>query len=209
MWRTQAIDAVFRPGNTYGRNEARFPKEDHPWLASTRQENINKLASQLGQIFDLFLGALPARSDMVQELVAQAVHMNECFMHQAQIDWTIELDTMGESNDAFYNDVGNMNMAAVNTDSGRRENLDAVTVGMRPEEIRSRLYNVCAINPALKCQDYSGLDELRIQIGPVTTKVKSTVAVGWTLDRNSVKRPENPSMFYIMAQSLGLISLNR
>lgn len=146
---------------------------------------------------------------MVQELVAQAVHVNECFMHQAQLDWTIELDTTGESSDAFYNDLGNMEMAAVNTDSGRRENLDTATISMRQEEIRGRLYNVCAINPALKHKDYLGWDELRNRMELVTTEVKSTVAVGWTSNRNIMRRPENPSMFYIMAQSLGLIPFTR
>lgn len=192
----------------YGRDQERFSKEDHPWLASTRQENIDKLTSQLLQIFDVFLGDLPGRSDRVRDLVAQAVHVNECLMHQLQFAWTIELDTKGESNDAFYDNLDNMNMVAVNTDSGSRVNLKRTTAGMRQEEIRSRLYNVCALEPALKYQDYSEKNGVRYSSPPVTTFVKSKMAVGWTLDRNNLKRPENPSMFYIMAQSLRLVPLD-
>ena len=201
---------MFQTGDLYGyERTAEFPKEDHPWLVSTRQENIEKMASKLLEALDVFLGTLPNGLDRTREVVAHAVQLNEYIMHQLEQVYKIDFDT-GEPDD-FYENLDNMEMTAVNTDSGDWVSVRHAIKGRSQEDIRSRLYKVCVIQPALKHQESSGLTAREHEFGPIETKVKSRVAVGWAtiMNRNKLNPPEDPRMFYIMAQSLGFAPLRQ
>lgn len=208
MWRKQAIDAVFPTDNDTGEPKEPganlFPAEDHPWLASTREAKIEELAAQLLKNFAIFAKILPDGLDATRKIISHAVRLNEYMMHEAQVTYTLDLEDMTDSDDKFHNNLHKFTMTAVNTDSGSPVNVESTMKGMLQSDIRKHLYKICTIEPAFRSQSWSGSETLELQHGPVNTEVKSRVAVGWALNRNNP--PEKESMFYIMAQSLGLVS---
>lgn len=181
-----------------------FSAKEHPWLASNRTAKIEELAAQLLRAFNVFANILPDALDLTRNIISHAVRLNEYMMHEAQVTYTVDLETMNSSDDEFYKNLNNMDLSAVNTDSGWPVKVDSAMKGMLESDIRKRLYKICAIEPALRSQSWSGSDALDLQYGPVRTEVKSTVAVGWALNKNNP--PEKESMFYIMARSLGFVS---
>ncbi|KAG6354699.1 hypothetical protein INS49_004717 [Diaporthe citri] len=203
-WRKQAIDAVFPTGNDEGGTGADlFPTKDHPWLASNRASKIDELAAQLLRAFGVFARIVPDALNLTRNIVSHAVRFNEDIMHEAQVTYTVDLET--SSDDEFHKNLDNMSLTAVNTDSGWPVRMNSVMKGMLQSDIRKRLYKVCVIEPALQSQSWSAVSEaLGLQYGAVKTEVKSGVAVGWALNRNNP--PEKESMFYIMARSLGFVS---
>lgn len=180
-----------------------FPTGEHPWLASNRQAKIEELSAQLLRVFRVFARILPTGLDLMRNIVSHAVRFNEYMMHEAEVRYTLDLETAVTTHDEFLNSLQDVRMSTVNTDSGWMVNVDSAMKGMRQSEIRRRLYKVCAIEPALRYQSWVGSDALDLEYRPVQTEVKSGVAVGWALKRNQA--PENESMFYIMAQSLGFV----
>ncbi|KAL1860359.1 hypothetical protein Daus18300_009272 [Diaporthe australafricana] len=207
-WKKQALDAVFpvdnnadpipRPGASL------FPRDDHPWLASTRAAAIEALASQLLRIFDVFSRPMNNGLDLTRTLITHAVRLNECMLHGAEVIYTVDLGT--GSDDDFYQNLDNMTMSTVNTDLGRTVPLRRVTRGQTQDYVRSRLYKVCVVEPALRYQSYQSSDLNDPQYGPAVTVINSTVTVGWGLNRNNpptISPPRKNNMFYIMAQSLG------
>lgn len=192
-----------KTGPTADPEASLFPTGDHPWLASTRQAKIEELSAELLRVFRVFARILPTGLDLTRNIVSHAVRFNEYMMHEAEVKYTLELETAVTTHDEFLNSLQDVRMSAVNTDSGWTVNLDSAMRGMRQSDIRSRLYKVCAIEPALRYQTWVGSDALELEYGPVQTEVRSGVAVGWALERNH--RPEKESMFYIMAQSLGFV----
>lgn len=142
--------------------------------------------------------------NLTQNIVSHAVRLNEYMMHNAEVTYTVDLESMVSSDDEFHNNLSNMTFSAVNTDSGWPVKVESAMLGMLQSDIRSRLYKICVIEPALLSQSWSGADELKLQYGPSKTDVKPVVAVGWALNKNNPP-PEKASMFYIMAQSLGFV----
>ena len=207
MWKKRAIDAVFPTGDDEGGPKEPganlFPAEDHPWLASIREAKMDELAAKLLRVFGIFASILPDALGATRKIITHAVRLNEYMMHGAQVTYTVDLGSANESDDEFYNDLNNMRMSAVNTDSGEPVNVESAMKGKLESDVRERLYKVCTIEPALRSQSWSGSGFLDLQKGPVQTEVKSSVAVGWALNRNN--RPQGESMFYIMAQSLGFV----
>ncbi|KAL2292568.1 hypothetical protein FJTKL_09516 [Diaporthe vaccinii] len=206
-WRKQAIDAVFPTDNDAGEcKEAGanlFSSKDHPWLASNRAAKIEELAAQLLRAFRVFANILPDAISLTRNIISHAVRLSEYMMHESQVTYTVDLETSSSSDDEFYENLNNMTLSAVNTDSGWLVKVESAMKDMLESDIRRHLYKVCAIEPALRSQSWSGSDALDLQYGPVKTEVKSTVAVGWALNRNNP--PEKESMFYIMARSLGFV----
>lgn len=124
-------------------------------------------------------------------------------MHEVEVTYTLDFENTADSDDEFHNNLSNMRMWAVNTDGGRPVNVASAMKGMLQSDIRRYLYKVCTIEPALRSRTWSAPEALEVQCGPVVTEVNSTVAVGWALNRNNP--PETESLFYIMAQSLGIV----
>lgn len=180
-----------------------FPARDHPWLASTRAAKIEELAVQLLRSFHVFAKYLPNRLDQTRNIITHAVRLNEYMMHEVEMAYTLDLDDEPDSDSDFYNKKKDMKMTAVNTDDGRRVNVERAMKGMLESDIRKHLYKVCTIEPALRHRSWQGPDAPKLQWGPVETEVKSSVAVGWALNKNNP--PEKENMFYIMAQSLGIV----
>lgn len=205
LWKTKAIDAVFPTGDDQGGPREPganlFPDEDHPWLASIREAKIEDLAARLLRVFGIFANIHPDGLGATRRIITHAIRLNEYMMHEAQTIYTVDLESSSESDDEFYDNLDNMRMTAVNTDSGNPVNVTTAMRGQPESDTRKRLYKICTIEPAFRSQSWSGSDTLQLQKGPVKTEAKSWVAVGWALDRN--KRPQTESMFYIMAQSLG------
>ncbi|KAK7698781.1 hypothetical protein SLS64_012263 [Diaporthe eres] len=206
-WRKQAIDAVFPTDNDADESKEAgadlFSTKDHPWLASQRAANIEELAAQLLRAFSVFAKILPDAVDLTRNIISHAVRLNEDMMHESQVTYTVDLETSDSSDDEFYENLNNMTLSAVNTDSGWPVKVESAMKGMVESDIRRHLYKICAIEPALRSQSWSGSDALDLQYGPVKTEVKSNVAVGWALNRNNP--PGKESMFYIMARSLGFV----
>lgn len=203
-WRKQAIDAVFPTDKNAGDPGADlFPTKEHPWLASNRASKIEELAAKLLRAFGVFARILPDPLGSTRNIVSHAVRFNEYMMHEAQVTYTVDLETTNSDED-FHTNLTNMSLIAVNTDSGWPVKVDSAMKGMLQSDIRKRLYKICAIEPALQSQSWSAVSEaLGLQYGAVKTEVKSGVAVGWALNRNNP--PEKESMFYIMARSLGFV----
>lgn len=180
-----------------------FPARDHPWLASIRAAKIEKLAVELLRSFHVFAKYLPNSLDQTRNIITHAVRLNEYMMHEVEVTYTLDLDDEPDSDSDIYNNLNDMEMTAVNTDNGRRVNVERAMKGMLESDIRKQLYKVCTIEPALRSRMWSGSDELKLQWYPVVTEVKASVAVGWGLNKNNP--PEKESMFYIMAKSLGFV----
>lgn len=206
-WRKQAIDAVFPTDNDAGESKdagaALFSTKDHPWLASQRAAKIEELAAQLLRAFSVFAKILPDAINLTRNIISHAVRLNEDMMHESQVTYTVDLETSNSSDDEFYENLNDMTLSAVNTDSGWPVKVESAMKGMLESDIWRHLYKICAIEPALRSQSWSGSDALDLQYGPVKTEVKSNVAVGWALNRNNP--PGKESMFYIMARSLGFV----
>lgn len=211
-WKKQALDAIFPVDNTLNtlpHKASLFPRNDHSWLASTRTAKIESLASQLLRIFDIFASPMNNGVDLTRTLVTHAVRLNEYMLHESDLIYTVDLET--GSDDSFYQNLNSMNMNTVNTDLGRPVNVISVSRGQSQEYVRSRLYKVCAVEPAFRYQHVQRPYLNDPPRGPVETLVKSTVTVGWALNRNNPPTnnpptnnpPKKKNMFYIMAQSIG------
>lgn len=179
-----------------------FSTKDHPWVASNREVKIEELTVNLKRAFAVFSSTHPDALGLMRNIVSHAVRFNEYMMHEAQLTYSIDLENTTGSDDEFYNNLDNMMMWAVKTDTGRRMSVARATKGMPKSSIRRYLYKVCLIEPALRFQEWHG-GVVQLWRGPVITQVKSEVAVGWRGGLNRNMLPEKEGMFHIMAQDLG------
>lgn len=91
--------------------------------------------------------------ELMQNIVAAAVRLNEHIQIEADDIWTLDLyGATGENPDHFYNNIKEFDLKPVGTTIALRDSapLDTISDRLDPEVVRDRVKLLCVVSPALR-----------------------------------------------------------